>query len=203
MSDETRRARPATQYGPTAERVAANVQRLRKSRGLSIYQLSALLKAAERPITPAAVGKIERLQRQVTVDDLAALAVILGVSPSALLLPLTREGTAVVTGAGEVPASTAWEWADGERPLVIPHGDQGQAQLEYRLWGRPPYQEGEPLEASARHLWDTVEGRRSFADNLEASGQEVQRYPDGTVKSWRKPEGEWVGTLPHVSEEGA
>ncbi|MEU2075519.1 helix-turn-helix transcriptional regulator [Streptomyces sp. NPDC013489] len=141
MSDETRRARPATQYGATAEAVAHNVQRLRKARALSIYQLSALLKKAGRPITPAAVGKLERQQRQVNVDDLAALAVIFGVSPSALLLPLedSEELGVEVTGGGTVPADVAWDWADGKRPLHWPQDtDPGTASYEYRLYGRPP-----------------------------------------------------------------
>lgn len=140
MTDEQRRPRPAAQYGPTAATVAANVERLRKHRGLSIYQLSALLREAGRPITPAAVGKIERQQRQVNVDDLAALAVSFGVSPSALLLPLTDapEDSIEVTGGGAVPADEAWDWADGKRPLHLPDRDPGTADLEYRLYGRPP-----------------------------------------------------------------
>ncbi|WUD74600.1 helix-turn-helix transcriptional regulator [Streptomyces sp. NBC_00510] len=200
MSDEQRKTRPAAQYGSTAVTVADNVRRLRDRRGMTIYELSALLRAAGRPITPAAVGKIERQQRQVTVDDLAALAVIFGVSPSALLLPLTREGAVEVTGAGTVPASTAWEWADGQRPLVIPPGDKGQAMLEYRLWGRPPAAEGASLSAADRRFFDTVAGRRAFADNLEAAGREVQRYEDGTIRTWRHPGQDWVEPLPHVEE---
>jgi len=160
------------------------------------------MERAGRSITPSAVAKLEKQQRQVTVDDLVALAVVFGVSPSSLLLPLTREGAVEVTGAGMVPASTAWEWADGQRPLVIPPGDRGQAMLEYQLWGRPPRLEGTPAESADRRLFNTTEGRRMFADNLEASGREVQRYPDGTVKTWRNPGGEWVEPLPHISEEG-
>ncbi|MFD9430313.1 helix-turn-helix domain-containing protein [Streptomyces sp. NPDC060002] len=139
MSDEQRRARPAAQYGPTAATVAENVQRLRKRHDLSIYQLSALLRKAGRPITPAAVGKIERQQRQVTVDDLSTLAVIFKVSPSALLLPLKDAPTDVVevTGAGEVSGEDAWDWADGLRPLRFSDGDTDTQMLEYDLNSRP------------------------------------------------------------------
>lgn len=141
MADEQRRPRPATQYGPTAVTVADNVKRLRERRGLSIYQLSALLREAGRPITPAAVGKIERQQRQVNVDDLAALSVIFGVSPSALLLPLTpRTSDAVeVTGGGTVSAGDAWAWADGERPLCLTEGDERREMVEHQLYGRPQW----------------------------------------------------------------
>ncbi|WP_208818472.1 helix-turn-helix domain-containing protein [Streptomyces marokkonensis] len=130
MSDEKRRTRPAVQYGPTAGTVASNVQSLRKRRQLSIYQLSALLRSAGRAITPAAVGKIERQERQVSVDDLMALAVALGVSPVTLLLPpnargpkdqngIPTEARTEVTGAGEVGVVSAWRWAWCEDPLHI------------------------------------------------------------------------------------
>jgi transcriptional regulator with XRE-family HTH domain len=141
MTDEQRRARPATQYGPTAATVADNVQRLRKRRELSIYQLSALLREAGRPITPAAVGKIERQQRQVTVDDLMTLAIVFGVSPSALLLPMEDAPNRVVeiTGAGTLPvhADVAWDWMDGKRPLRLTRGNEETELLEYDLYSRP------------------------------------------------------------------
>jgi transcriptional regulator with XRE-family HTH domain len=141
MTDEQRRPRPAAQYGPTAATVAENVKRLRDRRGLSIYQLSALLRDAGRPITPAAVGKIERQQRQVNVDDLAALAIIFGVSPSALLLPLTPRSDAPVevTGGGTVSAGDAWSWADGERPLKVTEGNERKEMMEHQLYGRPQW----------------------------------------------------------------
>lgn len=141
MTDEQRRPRPAAQYGDTAAEVAKNVKRLRERRGLSIYQLSALLRAAGRPITPAAVGKIERQQRQVTVDDLVVLAAILRSTPSALLLPLV-DGTGEtvrITGLGEVPADRAWDWMDGEMPIEnVRPGDPTGALLLFQVDSRPP-----------------------------------------------------------------
>lgn len=82
-----RRPRPAKEFGEAGETVAANVRRLRMARGLSIYTLSDALSTAGRPIAPAAIGKIERRERQVTVDDLAVLATALGVQPRHLLDP--------------------------------------------------------------------------------------------------------------------
>ncbi|MEU6339949.1 helix-turn-helix transcriptional regulator [Streptomyces sp. NPDC046977] len=140
MSDDKRRPRPAVQYGPTAEAVARNVRRLRENRELTIYALSGALTEAGRPITPSAVAKIERQQRQVTVDDLVALAVIFGVSPSALLLPL-KDGhveTIELTGAGAVSAATAWDWVDGRAPLTEPEGNDLMPLLEFDLYSRPP-----------------------------------------------------------------
>lgn len=139
MTDEKRRPRPAAQYGPTAEAVAKNVKRLRESRGMTIYSLSGALEKAGRPITASAVAKIERQQRQVSVDDLMALAIVLKVSPSALLLPLDdnpnkRHG---ITGGGEAPADVAWDWMDGQRPLHLTPGNEETEMLEYDLYSRP------------------------------------------------------------------
>lgn len=133
MTDEKRRARPAVQPGPTAAAVAANVQRFRKRRELSIYQLSAKLRKAGRLITPAAVGKIERQERQVSVDDLMALAVALDVNPAMLLLPPTVKGSVELTGGGTVSAAAAWDWFRKDMPLRVPEGDDGSAIVEFRL----------------------------------------------------------------------
>lgn len=141
MSDEKRRPRPAAQYGPTAEAVASNLKRLRERRGLTIYSLSGALKRAGRAITPSAIAKIERQQRQVTVDDLAALASTLGVSPSALLLPLTDrpDDSLEVTGGGTATAAEAWQWANGRRPLKLTPGKEQTELLEHQLYGLPQW----------------------------------------------------------------
>ncbi|MGW7715174.1 helix-turn-helix domain-containing protein [Streptomyces chartreusis] len=140
MSDEKRRPRPAAQYGPTASAVARNVERLRKARNMTIYSLSGALGEAGRPITPSAIAKIEKEQRQVTVDDLTALAVVFGVSPLALLLPLNDRPDAhlAVTGAGEVVAADAWDWAEGRRPLKMGDRSEPTELLEFLLASVPP-----------------------------------------------------------------
>lgn len=140
MTEEKRRARPAAQYGPTAAAVAANVARLRKARGWSIYALAGAMEKAGRPITPSAVAKVEKQQRQVTVDDLTAFAAVLRVNPSALLLPFTDDPaeSVEITGVGQVDAERAWDWADGEMPIeYVDPGDPGAALLQFQVYARP------------------------------------------------------------------
>ncbi|MCX5586030.1 helix-turn-helix domain-containing protein [Streptomyces erythrochromogenes] len=140
MTDDKRRVRSATQYGPSASAVATNVRRIREARGMSIYALSGLLAKSGRPIAASAVAKIERQERQVTVDDLIALAVALNVSPSALYLPLDDDPSHVIeiTGAGEQPADRAWDWADGQRPLYVRWEKHAEDWTDYHRLSRPP-----------------------------------------------------------------
>lgn len=137
---EKQRGRRAIETGPTGKAVADNLARLRKVRGLTTRQLSGLLERNGRPIPASGITRMEKAERQVTADELTALAVALGVSPSTLLLPLEDSPSVgvEVSGGGTVSASTAWDWADGKRPLHLPEGDVNTADLEYRLYGRPP-----------------------------------------------------------------
>lgn len=140
VTDETRaqrRPRPAIEYGPTGEQVAKNVRRLRRRRRLTTNDLAGRLRAAERPVVASGIAKIERLERQVNVDDFAALAVALGVSPGALLLPLEDSSAELVevTGAGSVSAASAWAWASSQWPLAGPGATDS---VEYALSSLPP-----------------------------------------------------------------
>lgn len=151
---EQKRRRGAVEMGPTAATVAANVRRLRDEvRGWSTYELAGQLAKAGRPIAPSAVSKIERGERQVTVDDLLALAYVLRVTPNALLLPCTAEGDVELTAAGTYAAGDVWEWAEGNRPLSLPEGDDGTAhnqfQADVRPAGRRQFVSG-PVSVTAR-----------------------------------------------------
>ncbi|KAB1149249.1 helix-turn-helix transcriptional regulator [Streptomyces luteolifulvus] len=141
-------------WGPTSRHVAANLKRLRTARGLSTTRLSDALKEAGQPIPATGITRIEKGERRVDVDDLTALAVVLGVSPSALLLPPTKSPQEVVeiTGGGEVASDTAWAWADGTRPLRMEAGHEYAATLEYALYSRPPWlQPGGPQGYVGEH----------------------------------------------------
>lgn len=138
---EQQRGRRALEVGPTGRIVAQNLARLRDRRGLTTRQLAGALERAGRPIPASGITRMEKAERGVTTDELVALSVVLGVSPAALLLPLkdSEDEMVEVTGAGEVPADTAWAWASNERPLRIPEGtDARTVALEYQLYSLPP-----------------------------------------------------------------
>ncbi|MGW3193697.1 helix-turn-helix domain-containing protein [Streptomyces sp. NPDC001118] len=105
--------------GPTAERVARNIERLRKARQLKQKDLSDLLEKAGRPTLPTVISKIERGERRIDVDDLVAFALALNVSPITLLLPPTwSDEPTELTAETQVRSQTAWRWVMGQGPAV-------------------------------------------------------------------------------------
>lgn len=122
---------------------------------------------------------MEKGERVVTADELAALAAAFGVSPSALLLPLTaRPSDAVeVTGGGTVAADQAWAWANGQRPLHFTQGLEQTEQLEHQLFGRPQWLR-EPNYAILRGERSTEElqqARRKYEFLASIGGASLDR----------------------------
>ncbi|MET7619038.1 helix-turn-helix transcriptional regulator [Streptomyces sp. NPDC005408] len=137
---EQQRGRRAIEAGPTGKTVGENLARLRKVRGLTTRQLSGLLERNGRHIPASGITRMEKAERQVTADELVALAAALRVNPSALLLPLNDDPatTVEITGVGTVSAEDAWDWMDGEMPIEpIEPGDPSGAILQFQLYARP------------------------------------------------------------------
>lgn len=107
---------------PEARRVlAANLLRLRNQRGYSLRELSAVLEQIGRPINPDGLNRVEKGGRNVTSDELIALAIVLGVTPNRLLLPdEDRRARVALAPTVVVEQDQAWGWADGTTlPLQI------------------------------------------------------------------------------------
>lgn len=140
---------------PAAAAVAANVRRLREGRRYTLRSLAQALTEAGWPLSADSLNKIEKGTRRVDVDDLMALAVVLGVHPAALLLPFTATDDMEITGHGAVPADTAWRWMEGRRPLDVPDGDDGSAHVQFEQHAHP---------WGLRRYWITTEpGKEQFA----------------------------------------
>lgn len=86
--------------GPTGDTVRENVLRYRTRLNLGYADLARRLEELGRPIPVLGLSRIERGERRVDVDDLMALAVALGVSPTSLLLPDTTGSGDPVTATG-------------------------------------------------------------------------------------------------------
>ncbi|MFF2933548.1 helix-turn-helix domain-containing protein [Streptomyces mirabilis] len=132
----------------TGKTVAANVRRLRAQRGLTTQQLAERLEGLGRPILANAITKIEQGRRRVDVDDLMALAIALGVTPNALLLPHEARGEHQPTAMPEpVTQGVLWFWANGTMTLPssadptvegVESGEEAeQHQAEFRSQAAP------------------------------------------------------------------
>lgn len=157
------------ELGSTGRTAAANVQRLRKAQGVSLRKLAERLHEVGRPLSADALNKIEngadpaaKTVRRIDVDDLAALAVALGVNPSALLLPVDvgRDDTIEVTGVGEVSAGDAWLWADGKMPLQ----SRGVSTEGTLAAGRAMYTAYKSFELLGRPHWFAYDAEADFED---------------------------------------
>ena len=144
--------------GAPSSRIAGNLRRMRKRRGLSTYDLAARLKEIGWPVQQSGITRVERGERRVDVDDLVALSVALNCSPNRLLMPeeleISRSGQvgygAILIGDVLVDTRDMWAWACGEKPLVIrdrEHWDEAQQpgdvdEALYRVENQPHHYVG-------------------------------------------------------------
>jgi transcriptional regulator with XRE-family HTH domain len=122
---------------------ATTMENLKRARGEMTYaELSRRLEAVGRPIPSLGLRRIEAGERRVDVDDLMALAVVLRVSPLALLLPHGGQSETSDFVAGSVRNDQLWQWAIGEVPLG--GGDQRRFQAD----SLPPWLHVQSLTAT-------------------------------------------------------
>jgi transcriptional regulator with XRE-family HTH domain len=113
------------EVGPLGRNLIDNVQLLCKERRLSMRRLAAELDAIGRPIPALGLARVQRAERRVDVDELAALAAVLGVTPDALLAP---PGAARNAQAADHPAvQAAGTLATRIGQLLAASGNGGEA----------------------------------------------------------------------------
>lgn len=148
------------EMGPTGDTVRANVERVRRARGLSYAELSRQLDEIGRSIPALGLRRIEAGERRVDVDDLIALAFVLWVDPAILLLPPIRGSEVMTRLTGVGPASTedAWSW--------VTHG---------RSWinGRHLDPEERAHNGERQAFWRTQVPRTVLTDGERARRREV------------------------------
>ncbi|MGN7188834.1 helix-turn-helix domain-containing protein [Microbacterium enclense] len=133
------RRTPATSVdlGPTGDTVRRNVRRVRQDQECTLRDLSERLAENGYPMAQSALSKIENGTRRVDVDDMMALAVALGVSPVALLLPASRtpDDSVEVSGWSTDTARSMWKWVLGISDLVdLGYIDRNAMHQHFPLW---------------------------------------------------------------------
>ena len=88
----------------------------RAARGMTQRDLAERLAAIGQPMTQAAVTRIERGERRVSLDEAIAIAAVLDVAPIHLFLPIEGD-SAQLAPKLKVPIDRARAWARGQHPL--------------------------------------------------------------------------------------
>ncbi|MGW2143199.1 helix-turn-helix domain-containing protein [Nonomuraea bangladeshensis] len=203
--DEPKPTRRTNEVGPTGAQVAENLRRIRDARGLSTTRLSKLLAEVGRPIQPTGITKIEKRERKVDVDDLVALALVLNVSPLALLLPPTDGDDAVsLAPSMTVPAWLAWEWSEGTSPAldsVVGDDDDGllRETQAYESLSLPPQRLNERKQPASRAAFMLrVQVRQLVSGMLRDAPVGASR---GRLAEARRWHGRLADELAHVEQD--
>jgi transcriptional regulator with XRE-family HTH domain len=147
------------ELGPSGERAAQNIKRLRLALGLDLAQLSERLGELGRPIGVPALSRVENGARRIDVSDLVALSIALKVTPNALLFGTPQffgPDKLAITPSQGYEVDRVWRWADGEFPL---EPSTPKEQLDFQMQARPHY----PPEV-LHHLPSSVRGTKAAQD---------------------------------------
>jgi hypothetical protein len=144
------------------------------------------------PWGPTTVTKVEKGDRQVTVDELVALAYVLAVSPAALIVPTTWNEPLSVTPAQSQAASTVWRWIIGTFPLggLRSPGEPldvagGEARQRFYEEACPDYiAAAERRLPGLRHLHEAVAGAQSSAGLPGKAGERSARFGELLGPRW-------------------
>lgn len=118
--------------GGVGDTVRRRIAALRESQNLTYAAMARLLEEAGRPLGTLALRRIEAGARRVDVDDLVAIALVLGATPNSLMVdPRIAEDESNefdvdddrevdVTATVRTSSGGFWDWLDGHRPLWKP-----------------------------------------------------------------------------------
>jgi transcriptional regulator with XRE-family HTH domain len=129
MTERTERQRRPIPAGPRtpSDTVADRVRQFRKRRGWDLHRLAAECAAVGAPgLSAAVLANVEsgrrdphgRRRREVTIDELLALAYVLAVPPTLLFIPLGTDDEVAILPTVTVHPDLALAWVEGHEPPV-------------------------------------------------------------------------------------
>jgi transcriptional regulator with XRE-family HTH domain len=144
--------------GPTNVIVAANIRRARAAIGLDLREMAVRMTAAGRVISHTGLSKVENLERRVDVDDLTAIAYVLGTTPADLLIPI--EGFEdPAPDQGETLLEPLIPGGTAPTPTGVPEGKYLDEEIRAWIRGIDPltvaglvWYWGNQFEATKRHI---------------------------------------------------
>jgi len=97
-----------------SRQVGVNVRRLRKERKLSLAEVSSRMTALRVPLSLNTLSKVELGTRDLSLDELVALAAALGVAPVLLIFPLGHQRSVELFPGDRLDTWAATRWFTGE-----------------------------------------------------------------------------------------
>lgn len=170
--------------GPIGLNVISNVEQLRQIRGLSYDALSRELAKIGWPINQVSLSRLGRGERRAAADDVVALALVLGVNPSALMLPrnVTRAEPVELTPKITRQAWIVWEWMDGNGPMPDEEveGDRFEVKqdwiIDHAVNTRPQFRRHDhPAVDAVERLYSRVVMLREGLGSAEAVRLQLER----------------------------
>jgi transcriptional regulator with XRE-family HTH domain len=168
----------------TGERVAANVAALRQERGLTTRALEKRLTELGHKIGHTSITKIEQNKRSVSVEDLVALALALGVNTNRLLMSARADAADVQLTPAVAPAAfQAWAWADGNQPLLAaayggPDTRWSEVMYDFHHHARPVDKRVREAHEAMRAAREVITRIDTLLTYLIETGQGVLQYRD-------------------------
>ncbi|WP_262015642.1 helix-turn-helix domain-containing protein [Micromonospora sp. Mcm103] len=172
---------------PLSEVAAQQINRLRRSAGLTREQLAAACQAVGGPesLSASAIANIEtgrpdktgRRRRDLTVEELVIFARALGVPPLLLLFPFDRFREVEVLPGSVVPTWDAAQWFAGRGPFPSSMDRIGEWQAHQDVFerGAVPFELWQD-HARIRQDWSTKTGQADLARRQAANADsEAQR----------------------------
>lgn len=108
---------------PLVRQLGDNVRRLRKDCGLSLAEVSSRMGALGVPLSLNGISKVELGNRELGLDEIAALARALDVAPLQVIFPIGLEPVVELLPGASVATWAAAKWFTGEAafPVVLPN----------------------------------------------------------------------------------
>ena len=132
-----RHAMSYLRYMTPSEILRTRLPQLRREQNLSQEELARLMNEQGYSWVRSTVAKIESGARAVSIDEVISLAFVMGVHPTALLLPL-ESATVNVTPTTTAPSDLLWRWMAGQEAFPA-DGEMDRRRMtddEWTIYGK-------------------------------------------------------------------
>lgn len=197
--------------GPLSSQIARSIERLRTEKRLPYTEMSDRLTALGRPIPVLGLRRIERGERRVDIDDLAAIARALGVPPLLLIFPVDVSREVEVLPGQVRPTYAAARWFMGDSAFPAEAGSPSSyTEEDWREFAAGPTVLGSFAghEQIAGEAEIALHGARSHRElavrnaHVEGGPEWHHRMAEGDERRYRELERELIGIRERLRAAG-